>query len=448
MTSPPELTNWIVVFQPLFSKRVWHSVAILLNGAILAVRARTVTAALRVMGFGHERQFTRFHRVLNRVKWSGLQASRRLLMALISVFALAGPLIMALDDTIERRRGAKIAARGIYRDPVQSSHSNFVKVSGLRWLCLMLVVPIPWAHRHWALPFCSVLAPSEGYYERLGRTPCRLTARARQLLLMIKRWVPDRPIVVVADSSFSVLELLGAVRHKVCVVTRLRLDAGLYDPAPPRKPGTRGRPPVKGVRQPALRDVLNAACTQWQRITLTYWYGHAHKRLDIASGTAVWYHGGKPAVPLRWVLVRDPAGRLKPQAFLCTDQNATAKQVLDWFVKRWQIEVTFEETRAHLGMQTQRQWNAHAIARTTPIILGLYSIVTLMGHELLMHRCIEIRQNAWYRKDCATFSDTIALVRRWLWESGNLSCCAKPPDMVKIPTALYQRLIDTLAYAA
>jgi hypothetical protein len=159
------------------------------------------------MGLSHERHFTRFHRVLNRVKWSGLQASRRLLMALIAVFAPVGPLIMALDDTIERRRGARIAARGIYRDPVQSSHSNFVKVSGLRWLCLMLVVPIPWARRHWALPFCCVLAPSEGYHARLGRTPCRLTARARQLLLMVKRWVPDRTIVVVADSSFAVLEL-------------------------------------------------------------------------------------------------------------------------------------------------------------------------------------------------------------------------------------------------
>jgi hypothetical protein len=448
MASPPELTNWILVFESLFSKRVWPSVQILLNGAVLAVRTRTVTAVLRVMGHEHERQFARFHRVLNRVKWSPLGASRRLLMALVTVFAPTGPLIMALDDTIERRRGARIAARGIYRDPVQSSHSNFVKVSGLRWLCLMLVVPIPWARRHWALPFCSVLAPSENYYARFKRTHFRLAARARQMLLMVKRWLPDRAIVVVADNSFAVLELLDAVWRKVCVVTRLRLDAALYDPAPVRKPGTRGRPPVKGARQSALRDVLNAPSTQWQRITLSYWYGHERKQLDIASGTALWYHGGKAPVSLRWVLVRDPAGRLKPQAFLCTDQSVTPVQILEWFVKRWQIEVTFEEARAHLGMQTQRQWSKLAIARTTPIILGLYSLVTLMAHELLAHKCVSVRQAAWYRKNCATFSDTIALIRRWLWETGNLSSCEKPPDMMEIPVDLYRRLIDTLAYAA
>lgn len=174
-TFPPELTNWSVVFAPLFSKRVWSSVQVLLIGAILAVGTRTVTAVLRVMGLSQEEQFQKYHRVLNRAKWSSLAASRRLLRALIDAFVPAGPLLMALDDTIERRRGAKIAAKGIYRDPVRSSHSHFVKASGLRWLCLMLLAPIPWAGRCWALPFCTVLSPSKRYYEDRGRQPNKLT---------------------------------------------------------------------------------------------------------------------------------------------------------------------------------------------------------------------------------------------------------------------------------
>jgi hypothetical protein len=447
MISPHELTDSILVFQTLFSKRVWPAVQVLLKGAILAIGPRTVTAALRVMGLSEEEHFQHFHRVLNRVKWSPIKASRRLLLTLIAAFAPSGPLVMALDDTIERRRGPKITARAVYRDPVQSSHKNLVKTSGLRWLCLMLVVPIPWARRYWALPFCTALAPSKNYYLRRNRQPCKLTDRARQMLLMVRRWLPDRAIVVVADNTFSVIELLAAVRQKVCVVTRLRLDAALYKPAPLREPGTIGRPPLKGPRLPNLQEVLNNPATRWSSITLAYWYGHVGRQLEIVTGTALWYHGGAPAVPLRWVLVRDPKGKLKPQAFLCTDQKAAPAQILDWFVKRWQIEVTFEETRAHLGMQTQRQWSVPAIARTTPAILALYSLVTLMAKDMLVHQGLPVRQAAWYRKDCATFSDTIALVRRWLWYEESLSISEKPPDMMKIPTALFERLADTLSYA-
>lgn len=243
-TIPSGLTQAIVGLSDLFSKRAWPLVQVLLTGAILAVGPRTVSAVLRVMGLSGERQFQRYHRVLNRVKWSTLAGSRCRLKLLIGAFAPQGPLIMALDDTIERRRGARIAAKGIYRDPVRSSHGHFVKASGLRWLCLMLVTPIPWAKRCWALPFCSVLAPSERYYQKRGRRPNKLTDHARQLLLLVRRWVPKRPIVVVADSSFAALELLDAVRHKLCMVTRLRLDAALYDPAPERASGMRGRPRV------------------------------------------------------------------------------------------------------------------------------------------------------------------------------------------------------------
>ena len=442
------LTRAIVGLSDLFSKRAWPLVQVLLAGAILAVGPRTISAVLRVMGLAQERQFQKYHRVLNRVKWSTLGASRRLLKLLIEAFVPEGPLVMALDDTIERRRGAKIAAKGIYRDPVRSSHGHFVKASGLRWLCLALVAPIPWAKRCWALPFCTVLAPSERYYLQRGRRPNKLTDRARQLLLMVRRWTPERPIVVVADSSFAALELLDATRRKVCVVTRLRLDAALYDPAPQRPAGTIGRPRRKGARQPTLNTISTAKDTRWHAVTLSQWYGQGDKAVEIATGTAVWFHKGLPTVPLRWVLVRDPQRELAPQAFLCTDQAAEPEQILAWFIRRWQIEVTFEEARAHLGMETQRQWSDRAIARTTPVILALYSIVALTARQLVPKDDLMTRHAAWYAKDSPTFSDTIALVRRSLWSDGIYGRSGNRQDMVKIPRALFDRLTETVCYAA
>jgi hypothetical protein len=254
--------------------------------------------------------------------------------------------------------------------------------------------------------------------------------------------------ITVADSSFAAIELLAAVCRRICVITRLRLDAALYDPVPQRRLATTGRPRVKGTRQPTLQAVLANASTNWHPVKVAKWYGEGERTVEVATGTALWYHSGMPAVPLRWVLVRDPQCRFKPQAFLCTDQTVMPRQILDWFVKRWQVEVTFEETRAHLGMETQRQWSARAIARTTPAILALYSIVTLMAAQLLEHQTIIVRHAAWYKKDVATFSDTMALVRRWLWGHQTLSMSEHPPDIIKIPRALLERLTDTLSYAA
>lgn len=221
-------------------------------------------------------------------------------------------------------------------------------------------------------------------------------------------------MVVVADSSFAALELLAAARHKLCMNTRLRLDAALYDPAPERVPGMRGRPRRKGPRQPMLKAISISEATTWRSVTLSQRYGQGNKAVEIATGTAVWYSSGLPTVPLRWVLVRDSQRKLEPQAFVCNDEAVEPEQILAWFIRRWQIEVTFEEARAHLGMETQRQWSGHAIACTTPIILALYSIVTLTARQLVPQESLMTRHAAWYAKDSPTFSDTIALVRRSL----------------------------------
>jgi hypothetical protein len=445
---PSELISLIVAFAPLFSKPVWAHVQVLIIGALIAPAKRTVTSALRVMGLADEKHFQNYHRVLNRAVWSSLAASRILLSLLIDTFAPEGVLVMGLDDTIERRRGERIRAKGIYRDPVRSSHSHFVKANGLRWLSLMLLVEIEWAGRVWALPFLTCLCPSERYYKERGRRHQKLTERARQMLLLVKRWLPRREIVVVADSSFAALELLEAVRQEVSLIIRLRLDAALYEPAPVRKRGQNGRPRKKGARLPTLKQVLADGATVWQAVTLAHWYGAGAREVEIATGTCLWYHAGLAAVPIRWVLVRDPEEKFDSQAFLSTNLDVAPQQMLAWFIRRWTVEVTFEESRAHLGVETQRQWSEKAIARTTPALFALYSVVTLLAAQLIERQALSVRRAAWYAKESATFSDAMAIVRRYLWSHAYFSMSVTKAEMIKVPRSLLERLTDTLCYAA
>ena len=441
----------ISVFVPVFSKRVWQHVQVLLVGAILAPGKRTVTAALRIMGLSDDRHFQTYHRVLNRAVWSSLEVSRILLGILVSTFAATGYIVLGLDETIERRWGPKIRARGIYRDPVRSSRSHFVKASGLRWLSLMLLVSVPWAKKVWALPFLTALAPSERYYQDQARGHKKLTDWARQMLLQVRRWLPKRKLIVVADSTYAVIKLLWRLTqlaNPVYMVTRLRLDAALYEPAPPRKPGKRGRPRLKGERLPTLKQVLHDPKTKWTEATIQDWYGQDQREIELTSGTAVWYHSGKPPLPIRWVLIRDPKGEFKSQALLCTDLSATPVQVVKWFVLRWRVEVTFQEARAHLGVETQRQWSDLAIARTTPALLGLFSLVTLLADRSTRRGKLPVRQEAWYVKPLPTFSDALAVVRHRLWRGQDFHTSLSDTDMVKIPRLLLKRFTEALCYAA
>jgi hypothetical protein len=450
LTLPKKYDTLIAAFARIFSVRIWPQVQILVVGAILAPGKRTVTSVLRVMGLSADRHFQNYHRVLNRAVWSSLAISRVLLGLLVSAFAPGGTVVMGLDDTIERRRGAKIKAKGIYRDPVRSSHSHFVKASGLRWLSLMLLVPISWANRVWALPFLTVLASSERYYEGSPRAYKKLTDWARQALLQVRRWLPKRALVVVADNSFAAIDLLERMQRlkdPICMVTRFRLDAALYEPARERKPGQKGRPRKKGARLPKLNDVLRDEKTSWKRVMIENWYGEGRREVDIVSNTAVWYHAGKPPLPIRWVLIRDPKSKFKPQALLCTDQGATPGQILQWFVMRWQLEVTFQEVRTHLGVETQRQWSDLAIARTTPALLGLFSLVTLLADQSVTRGELPIRQAAWYRKPLPTFSDALGVVRHRLWGTMAFHTSPSNTDMAKVPRFLLYRFTEALCYA-
>jgi hypothetical protein len=450
LTLPETYCTLISKFALVFSKRVWRHAQVLLIGAILAPGKRTVTSALRVMGLSDEQHFQNYHRVLSRAIWSSLEVSRLLLMLLVNTFVSRGPVVIGIDETLERRRGAKIKAKGIYRDPVRSSRSHFVKASGLRWLSAMLLAPIPWARRVWALPFLTTLAPSERFYKGKVRGHKKLTDWARQMLLQVRRWLPERTLVVVADGSYAailLLERLQRLPNPICMITRLRLDAALYKPAPPRKPSKRGRPRLKGARLPTLEQILQDPKTTWKKLTIRGWYGEKRRQVEIVSRTAVWYHSGMPPVAIRWVLIRDPQGEFRPQALLCTDLNVDPVQIVKWFVMRWQLEVTFQEVRTHLGVETQRQWSDWAIKRTTPALLGLFSLVTLLAHSSTRQGRLPIRQAAWYTKTVPTFSDALAIVRHQLWQAMSFHMSVPEAEMQKVPRVLLKRFADALCYA-
>jgi hypothetical protein len=450
LTLPPEIMTVLAPFAQAFSVRIWDLVQILTIGAILTPGKRTVTAVLRTMGLQDDRQYQNYHRVLNRAKWSGLVVSEILFGLLIATFGAVGvPLIIGADETLERRKGDKIKAKGVFRDAVRSSRKYTVHAYGLRWVSMMLLVSVPWSSRVWALPFLTVLAPSEATNQANGKRHKTSVDWIMQMACVVRRWQPRATLVLVTDGGLCAVKLglrCAGLANPVTWVSRIRLDAVLHDWPGPQSTSKPGRKPKKGLRQPSLQARLDDPDTEWQRLTLN-WYGGKVKTVEIVSGTNLWYTSGFDPLPIRWVLVRDLAGKFDPTAFLCTDLDAQPVQILDWFIMRWGMEVTFQESRAHLGLETQRQWSDLAIARTTPALLGLFSLVTLLAAGLTKDQPLPVRTAAWYVKSEPTFSDAIAFVRYYLWTHMEFTGSPAQTTPVLFPDALWRGLVDSICYS-
>lgn len=485
-TLPAELLSLIVIFQPLFTKPTWENAKILLLGALLARGKRTVTACLRAVGLSDEKHFQNFHRVLNRAKWSALDAARVLLGLIILVCAIAtqDAIILAADDTIERRRGKMIKQLGCYRDPVRSSQKHIVKCFGLKWVAMAVVVKLPWATRPWALPFFTVLCPaqlgeqppkvSRYRIRRRARNGKMLKTRARTVVKkkfvasgrvarqhktavdilmtmarLVHRWMPERAKVLVVDGGYAAIKLAltCAMLKNTALVMRFHWDASLHHPPKQRTEGQRGPNARKGPRQRSPQEWARRTDTAWEEREIE-WYGGKKKKMLIFTRTALWYRPGYPPVAIRYVITRDPSGELRDEVFACTDTEAKAEQIIHWFVMRWGLEVTFEEAREHLGMETQRQWSDLAIERTTPLLLGLFSVVTIFAGKLQKDGEIPVVRAAWYKKTEATFSDCLALARKHLWESVIQVNPAQKADFVSLPAEDWKHLLSCLSAAA
>ncbi len=447
MRLPEEIIAIVTSFAPLFSDRVWVQAQTLLIGAMLAPGARTVTAVLRVMGLSDEKHFTNYHRVLNRAAWNARQGSRILLGWIVLALVPPGQVIvLGADDTLERRNGKKIRAKGCYRDAVRSSQKHVIRCFGLKWVSMMVLVPVPWSGRVWALPFLTVLCWPEN---KPGQQRHKTSVDwVRQMMKQVRRWLPQRALVLVVDGGFAVVSLaLACVGSDVVMVSRLRWDAALYHWPGPQPQSKRGRKPSKGKRQRSLRRWAARSDTPWQEVEVN-WYGGQRKTLWVFSRTALWAPPRWAPLPIRFVIVRDPTGELRDEVFFCTDLAAAPAQILNWVVMRWSVEVTFEEARAHLGVETQRQWSDQAIARTTPVLLALVSLVTLLALRLSQQAPIPVQTTAWYQKPEPTFSDCLALVRRHLWRARFFLNSASDPEFIHFPRETIDLLINSLPLAA
>jgi hypothetical protein len=447
----PAIVHLLATFASAFTRPTFAHALTLIYGAILAPGRRTVASTLRAVGRGRERQFTTYHRVLNRAVWSPLPLSRILLRLIVAAFVPAdGPLVLVIDDTLERRYGRRVPYKARSHDAVRSTPGHTVTTSGIRWLCVCALVQVPWSTRPWALPFLTVPCPTPAASRKLGKRRHRtLPERAEGLVRLIRRWQPGREIVLIGDSGYGVVSLAERCRTRgITLVARLRLTAALYGPVPPQPKGKPGVKPTKGPRLPTPDALLKDATTAWATLE-TPWYGDETKTFAMVSDTALWHRDGEPPVPIRWVVLRDPTGKLKPTVLSCTGQKVTPLQIVAWYVGRWNIEVTFEESRRHLGVETQRQWTQRAIERTTPCLLGLFSLVTLLA-QALHGAALPTRQSAWYAKGEATFADTLAAVRRHLWASHLVNTPPPPsaPEMVNSPASLFASLVEAACYAA
>ena len=458
LTPSQEIIQLLSVFAATMTAPTFQNACVLLCGAILAPGRRTVASCLRVMGREQQSNPSKYHRVLSRARWSSWQMSRLLLGLLVSTFVPEGAaLVLVVDETLERRAGKKIGYKGFFRDSVRSVGNKVAVSLGIRWCVVCLLVRVPWATRPWALPFVAVPVLSEKTCKRLKKPHRSGVWWTSFLMEKIRAWYPKREIVLVGDGGYAAVELVACCqRLGVKLVARLRLDAQLYAFAGPQPKSKRGPKPKKGVRQRSLGALLADPKTLWCQ-TPVDWYGGQVKTLGYRTGVCLWHTPGQDPVPLRWVLVRyeetnKRTGKVtvKAAALLCsdtTDAAITPEQIIVWFVLRWNIEVTFEEMRAHLGLETQRHWSVRAIERTTPCLFGLFSLVVLMAKRL-HPSSLPVPQSGWYSKQEATFSDVLAAVRRHLWSARNNAYSCEIGQTCLIPVALWRQVQQVLAYAA
>lgn len=449
LTLPYSALMLLSAFAPMFTQPVWQHVQRLVVGAILCRGPHTITGILRTLGLATETCFCKYHRVLSRACWSGLQGAKILFGLLVVMLAQMGyPIIILVDETLERRKGKKIKAKGYYRDAVRSTQSKVVKCYGLKWISFMVLVPLPWSSRPWALPFLTLLASPAKADEEAGRRHKTTVDWTMQVVKLVSRWLKFAGFILVGDGAYASVALAHTcLEQGATLVSRIRLDARLYGFPELPPPGKSGRKPQKGQRLPTMKSLLEDVTALWKS-TEVAWYEGTRKEVRLLSGACLWHTPGQAPVQLRWVLVVDPTGTIKPQAFFSTDTEMTPERIVEIFVLRWNVEVTFEETRRHIGVETQRQWSDLAIARTTPVLMGLFSLVCLMACRLLENGSLPVRHTAWYKKSDAAFSDVLAFVRRSIWAQKYFVNSMPGNDRLELSRQECEALLDQLAATA
>ena len=441
----PLLRSFSIAFtEPTFQRSL-----VLLVGAILARDRRTITNLLWNAGTLATGDPTDYHRVFSRAPWSLWILGRLLAVAVIRLALPDEWVRVVVDCSVAEHQGKKVYGKGCHHDSVRSTDSHTVYRWGHRWVTLAIVIRLPCCRRPWALPVLTALYRPEEVNQKEGRrhkTPIQL---ARGLMAVLLHWFPDRQFVLLGDGGYASHELARFChrhRDRLALVSKFASDGALYAPPPAAKKGRKvGRPRVKGAKLKTPETVV--AESRLRRTTVS-WYGARDRRVQLCDGRGQWYHAGAGLVPVHWVFVRDVDGTHRDEYFYTTHADFTAEQVVTLYTLRWNLEVTFQELRAHLGFETPRQHVAKSVLRMAPCLLGLFSVITLIYHEHLKRHSATTCDRPCYTKSEPTFTDAIATVRRLFWEQTVLTQPYFRKACKNLPPKLYEFVLDHFCQAA
>jgi hypothetical protein len=436
----------VSAFSVAFTRPTFQRALILVLGAILAIRQRTVTNLLRIVAPLARGHWSDFHRVLCRAAWSCRPLGKVLAAMVLELIPPDQPVICPVDDTTPQHKGKRVYGKGRHHDAVRSSHTHTVWVYGHKWVVLAINIKFPFASRPWSLPVLCALYRTRELNEQEGhrhKTPIHL---ARQLIATLIHWFPQRKFILVGDGGYAshpLARFCHLHRQHVTLISRFHGDARLYDPPPRRRSGQNGRPRTTGRKRPTPGETVRRA--RARRCTVN-WYGGRKRRVELISGEGHWYKAGGGLVPVRWVFVRDRDGTHRDEYFYSTDPAMAPQQIVSLYTGRWSIEVTFQEVRAHLGFNTPRNWSKKSVLRTAPCLLGLFSVICLIFERHTRHRPVKPLCLPWYSRSECTFSDVITAVRRLCWAE----VLQHPPyhgPVTKLPPLLRRTLLDQLSRA-
>jgi hypothetical protein len=438
----------LTMFRSAFSAPTYRRFLVLTLAAVLTTGRRTIVNLLRTVRSQAPGHMSTYHRVFSRRRWSAWALARALITCLLDHVVPPGPVLLAGDNTVTEHPGPHVFGKGRHRDGVRSTHSYTAYRWGHKWVVLSVLVKLPFATRPWALPVLVALyRPPEWdrVHGRRHKTPAHL---ARLLLARLMRWFPERHFIIVGDTGYGTSETARFCRrhHRhLTLVSKFYGDAALYEPPPPRRRSTIGRPRVKGQKLPSPQEVV-AHSTSRTRL-MVVWYGGISRDIEIVTGTGHWYRIGEALVAVRWVYIHDCTGTHRDEYLFTTDLSLGPQQIVECYTQRWSIETTFQECREYLKLESTRSYSQQTVLRCTPCLFGLYTLVVLLYLQL-PRPASTLRAVLWQGKSAVTFSDMMTCVRRALWVHWCFRTQADVQEFSKLSPSLQETILYALAPAA
>ena len=430
------ILNQFSEFSKVLTRPTYENLTVLLRGAVLASGHRTVTECLRSAWPWVNKHFSSYENVLRRSVMDESAMARILFNMILRLVPRESTLELVVDETLIRRYGPYVCGVSLHRDSLQSTR-NYKRINpGNMWIVIAFAIKLPFMESVIALPILSVLyiSPKLGRHTRSGcevrkhRTPSEL---ARLMILKIRRWAPDRRFRVIGDAWYATHDMADMLNEKsrMCpkgtLVSRFQWEARLH--ADPGDYSGFGRPRIIGERLPNPRQMASRVDANWTLEEIK-WYGGKSKKFMLLSDEGLWYRCSHMATWVRWVIVRDAEGNRQDEIFFTTDKTLSPAEIVECYVQRWSIEVTFEEARCHLGIETLRNRSYNAIHRSVPMLLSLFSLIVVWFAQREQNKNKSTNEAPWYQKKYVTFGDMLKTTRQEILSEdvflqGSLNTC-------------------------